>query len=232
MKTLFASLLSGAALISISLFADDGKDDREPIVQVNIEGVWEISRAAMLDGSPYNGTVTIDERDGIYIVEWMTDEANYEGLGLRYDNELFVGWGTPDSGVVVYDISENGVLEGDWTYPGLGGIGRERLTPTQNSTELAGRYSLTGTNIDGTQYSGSLMIEQNGDVYQLAWGGNAGPATGVGIRVGNRLIVGYGAETGLNGIAHYHFAEGAANGRWTFDDADSIGTENLARGTR
>ncbi len=226
MRTSFATvLLIGCGFAAFQLAADDEKVERD----ANIEGRWTITDGSTLDGSEYGGTVTISEDDRIYTVEWETDAGSYPGLGLRYGNDLFVGWGTADSGVVVYEIAENVILEGDWTYPGLGSIGSERVSPTQNATQLPGRYSIVGTNSDGSQYTGTLLIEQNGDVYQLTWGGLAGPATGVAIRVGDRLVVGYGAPEGANGIIHYHFDGETATGSWAIDDADALATENLER---
>jgi hypothetical protein len=218
-------LLSVCLFAALGVIADDEKVDRG----ANIEGRWEISEATNIDGSAYSGTVTITEDEGIYILEWESESGNYPGLGLRYDNDLFVGWGAEESGIVVYEIAANGVLEGDWTSPGQGDIGSERLSPTQNADQLPGRYNIIGTNTDGSQYTGTMLIEQNGDVYQLTWGGNAGPATGVGMRVGDRLIVGYAAPAGGNGVLHYHFDGDTAAGSWTIDDAETLATENLTR---
>lgn len=212
--------------MAFQMAADDEKEPR----MVEIAGRWTISESATLDGGQYTGTVAFSERDGIFTVQWRTDTGNYPGLGIRKGNNLFVGWGSEDVGVVVYEIAENGILQGEWAFPGGGGVGTERASPQQNANQLAGRYSVAGANPDGVaQYTGSLLIEQNGDVYQLTWGGNAGPANGVGIRVGDYLVVGYGAPVGGNGVIHYDFTANAATGRWTIDNADGIATENLSK---
>ncbi len=230
MKTTLSPLLIvGLLLFVLPLLADDEKAPLE----VDIAGRWNIAQAATLDGGRYTGSIRISENEDVYTVQWTTEAGNYPGLGLRNGNDLFVGWGDESSGIVVYDFADNGILDGEWAFPGFPGVGTERLTPLRNANQLVGTYRLVGTNPDGAEYTGSLVIEQNGgddsNVYQLTWGGNAGPATGIGMRVGDRLVVGYGAPAGANGVVHYHFENNAATGRWTIDNADGIANEDLMR---
>src|SRR6266480_4401468 len=70
-------------------------------------------------------------------------------------------------------------------------------TSTKNaSPDIAGKYSVTGTNADGSAYKGELEVIKHGDVYQFRWSGGAS-YDGVGVQLGDVVAVAF--TTGENG---------------------------------
>jgi hypothetical protein len=86
------------------------------------------------DGSPYEGTLTVDiVSDTTYTVEWTIGATVLNGFGMRMNDTLSAAYtladGTP--GLVMYEVGDDGVLEGIWTIPGESGVGTETLTPRE-----------------------------------------------------------------------------------------------------
>lgn len=78
------------------------------------------------DGTPYDGTVAIEENGGGYVVHWTIGTLKYSGAGIVTDDILSASWG---SGVVVYRIERGGRLVGKWLNVSGGEMGTETLTP-------------------------------------------------------------------------------------------------------
>jgi hypothetical protein len=79
------------------------------------------------DGSPYQGTVVIEENGAGYVLRWsIGDSLTYSGAGLLNDDLLSASWG---SGVVVYRVQSDGKLVGKWLNASGGELGTETLTP-------------------------------------------------------------------------------------------------------
>lgn len=96
---------------------------------------------------------------------------------------------------------------------------------------IAGKYTITGTNPNGTIYRGALEVIEHGDVYQFRW--NAGNQyDGVGVVNGDVVAVAF--ANGPNGtgcgVVDYNIqADGSLVGRWGFWGKDEAGTENATR---
>ena len=99
------------------------------------------------------------------------------------------------------------------------------------STDVAGRYNVSGTNPDGGQYSGSLEIISRGSVYQFRW--NAGSQyDGIGIRNGKFVAVAFasGNDGAGCGVVDYTITnDGTLDGRWGYWGKTSSGTERATR---
>ncbi|AKH99985.1 hypothetical protein IMCC20628_01269 [Hoeflea sp. IMCC20628] len=84
-----------------------------------------------LDGSSYGGTATIElSSDTTCHIHWSTGtESN--GICMLYDNAFAAGYvfETGTVGLVVYQVMDDGTLEGAWTIDGQSGSGTERLIP-------------------------------------------------------------------------------------------------------
>lgn len=79
------------------------------------------------DGSPYSGTVVIEENGAGYVLRWtIGGSLMYSGAGLLNDDLLSASWG---SGVVVYKVESDGKLVGEWLNASGGELGTETLTP-------------------------------------------------------------------------------------------------------
>jgi len=84
-----------------------------------------------LDGSSYGGTATIElSSDTTCHIHWSTGTES-DGICMLYDNAFAAGYvfETGGVGLVVYEVMEDGTLEGAWTIDGQSGSGTERLIP-------------------------------------------------------------------------------------------------------
>lgn len=183
------------------------------------------------NGSAYNGTLTITARGPVYHLAWQAGE-NYEGTGIAQGNSLAAGWGGSTCTVASYHAQPDGSLDGQWTTIGENQaqvIGTERAVRSSGAAggDIAGAYTVTGRSPNGTQYRGGLTITRRGAVYQFSW--NIGRAyEGVGIRQGNTIAVGWGAEK--CGVANYQIgANGTLRGVWGVYGQNQSGTEEGVR---
>src|SRR5213592_1218742 len=115
-----------------------------------------------------------------------------------------------------------------------------RTTSSTTSTmksappDIAGKYSVTGTNADGSAYKGELEVIKHGDVYQFRWSGGAS-YDGVGVQLGDVIAVAF--TTGENGkgcgVVDYTITDGGAtlDGKWGYWGTDEAGTEKAKRTT-
>src|SRR5439155_21461166 len=72
----------------------------------------------------------------------------------------------------------------------------DRSTNTAAAPDIAGQYSVAGTNVNGSPYKGDLEVIKHGDVYQFRWSGGAS-YDGVGVQLGD--VVAQAFTTGENG---------------------------------
>jgi hypothetical protein len=77
----------------------------------------------------YTGKVSITPTGDTYAVSWTLDSGErYSGVGIRFDETLFVGYGTgkKEYGVAAYLVTED-ALDGVWTFLTSNRVGKERL---------------------------------------------------------------------------------------------------------
>lgn len=91
----------------------------------DLTGVYQVT-GRNLDGTPYQGTLTVEAYGEVYTLVWELGNTRIEGVGLLEGNMLSAGW---DCGVATYSILENGEMEGVWTICGENRTGTERATP-------------------------------------------------------------------------------------------------------
>src|SRR5262245_44383634 len=75
---------------------------------------------------------------------------------------------------------------------------------TTTAVNVAGRYTVAGTNPDGSQYAGSLEVLPHGNVFQFRW--NAGTQyDGIGVRNGRTVAVAFasGSDGSGCGVVDY-----------------------------
>jgi hypothetical protein len=89
------------------------------------------------DGSKYDTEVVITKVGQTYSVQWYFDgNLGYEGVGIMKNGFLCVGFANPGGyGIVVYEVKDDGTLEGTWTGPGAKTLGSEKLTPGEYKGE-------------------------------------------------------------------------------------------------
>lgn len=97
--------------------------------------------------------------------------------------------------------------------------------------DIAGKYSVTGSNPNGEPYRGTLEVIARGDVYQFRW--NAGSQyDGVGVQNGKVIAVAYttGTDGKGCGVVDYDIAsDGGLNGKWGYWGTNEAGTESATR---
>src|SRR5882762_9464593 len=97
--------------------------------------------------------------------------------------------------------------------------------------DIAGEYTVTGSNENGSPYKGTLAVIKHGDVYQFRW--NAGKQyDGIGIPNGNVVAVAFtgGANGKGCGVVTYRvLGDGNLDGKWGYWGVNESGTE---KGTR
>jgi hypothetical protein len=110
--------------------------------------------------------------------------------------------------------------------------GTSSTTTKTAPPDIAGKYSVTGTNPNGTAYKGDLEVIKHGDVYQFRWSGGA-TYDGVGVQLGDVIAVAF--TTGENGkgcgVVDYDIADDGAtlDGKWGYWGTDEAGTEKAKR---
>ena len=95
--------------------------------------------------------------------------------------------------------------------------------------KIGGVYAVQGTNPGGKgSYTGTVTITSVGKLYQIDWKvGNA--YSGVGIRNGNILSVGWGnlAQAGFGVVSYNIQSNGVLSGTWAMVKGSELGTETL-----
>lgn len=99
------------------------------------------------------------------------------------------------------------------------------------AADIAGEYTVAGTNENGSPYKGKLEVIRQGDVYQFRW--NAGPQyDGIGIANGGVVAVAFtqGANGKGCGVVSYQIlADGTLDGAWGYWSVNERGTERAQR---
>lgn len=93
-------------------------------------GVYSV-QGTNLNGSPYSGTAEIKViSDTTCEIYWTTGGTTSSGICMRYGPAFAAGYVMGDGtyGLVIYEIKDNGVLDGTWTISGAPGSGTEILT--------------------------------------------------------------------------------------------------------
>lgn len=100
------------------------------------------------------------------------------------------------------------------------------LFSTPAHAQRAGTYNVTGTGIDGTPYTGQLVLEQAGlSSWRVQWLIGTTRLMGVGMTSGTTLAIAFNVGRS-NGMSIYTIADdGTMNGQWTMVGSEGLGTE-------
>ena len=84
-----------------------------------------------INGSPYTGTAEITLlSETTCAIEWTTGTSTSSGVCMRNGNAFSAGYVLGDAlGLLIYEILEDGSMDGIWTIAGQDGTGTEVLTP-------------------------------------------------------------------------------------------------------
>ena len=200
-----------------------------------LTGAYRIASATDPSGSAYTGTARVARVGGAYRVTWNVSNnssPDYEGVGLQVGDTLGVGWGQRGGryGVSVYRIN-GGRLAGRWTESAQNGATWvEELT---GPASLSGTYRITRATSpqdSGGSYTGTVEITPRGEVYLARWRIASGESySGVGLRQGDLLVVGWGTGQNVSSVAVYQARGTMLQGRWAVPNETRTGTENFTR---
>ncbi len=102
------------------------------------------------------------------------------------------------------------------------------ITPSLAQTSIGGRYSVEGTNLNGTTYSGEATITLTSETTcEIVWATGETTSSGICMRNDDSFSAAYrmGDEIGL--IIYKVAADGSMNGLWTIAGNGGAGTEVL-----
>lgn len=96
----------------------------------SIGGVYE-AVGTNLDGSSYRGTATITLTSSTTCkIRWQTGGTTSQGICMRNGSAFSAAYVLGRAiGLVIYNVQQNGTLQGIWTVAGSEGVGTEILTP-------------------------------------------------------------------------------------------------------
>jgi hypothetical protein len=231
----WVSLLAGATL-TIAAFGQSstGFSSVSPSpgdLARSVAGAWTIT-AGKNPGSQansYRGTVDIAAREnGVIAMKWnIPGSAGYGGIGFTNGKVLAAGYSDGSAmGVAIYE-EQGDKFVGAWTGSMTKGeIGFETLQASGG-----GIYKIVlGRNPDGGSYGGEVVMQKKGDVFELTWRGNGPVTRGIGIRVGNSLVVGWTPGKSVGVVCYQVKNDGTRlEGVWTGLGATGLGTETLDR---
>ena len=252
MKNLITGFIAAAVLILVGLgcsnaddksantsnttsntSSNDGKSNSTTSTSKkdDIEGTYGITGTNPSNQS-YQGDLTIKKQDEVYQFSWSVGGSAYDGVGVREDDLIAVGYGAGDNGKgcgsAIYKIGDK-MLEGKMGGWGFNNVGKQTAILLKQSKE-GGLYTVSGTDTDGSTYSGDLFVATSkSDVYQFAFGNNGKPKyVGTGIKVDDY----FGAGVGLGkkcGFAVYQVKSDRLEAAWGIIGDGKLGVELAKR---
>ena len=193
----------------------------------DLAGWYTIARGQNPGGGSYGGEVHVTRRGEVWDVEWhLANDPAYTGVGVRHGDMLGIGWGLgAEYGVAVYDI-EGTTLNGTWSVKGADAAGTEIL---EGPDSLDGEFKIVTSTLPGKDkgYTGTVTIKPHGEVYDVTWKLPSTSYTGVGIKHGERLVVGWGTTGKPAGVVLYDKHETRLDGLWSVPGATQMGSESL-----
>ena len=96
----------------------------------NLGGTYRVS-GKTFDGSRYSGTAEVVVTSNTTCrINWKIGSENWRGICMRNGAVFSAGYKFGNAvGLAIYDIKEDGSLEGLWTIAEKSGVGTETLTP-------------------------------------------------------------------------------------------------------
>lgn len=198
--------------------------------KVDIAGSYAASGTNMDGGGAYKASLVVTPRDDVYQFSWESGVNKYDGVGVVRENTVAVSFTDGEKGkgcgVVLYSIGADGSLDGVTGYWGVNSAETERGT-RRSGSDLDGTYDVTGRNVDGTAYKGTLNVEKDGEGYSFRW--NTGTSlSGHGIKVGNKAIAGFGGRQ-CAFVAYEIKPDGTLEGKWGAQGSRLFGTETAVK---
>lgn len=205
----------------VNLPATSGEDD--------ITGNYGVTGKTPAGGA-YQGDLEIKKQDEVYQFSWNAGGSVYDGVGVRDGDLIAVGYGAGKEGkgcgAAIYRISDDS-LEGKLGMWGYNQTGTQTATMVKQKGN-SGSFSVTGTDTDGTPYSGSLAMQKvKEDFFQLNFTSGKVKFSGTGIKVGDQFGVGIGFKQ--CGYVIFAIKPSGLNAVWGVIGSNTVGTETATR---
>lgn len=174
--------------------------------RLNFAGTYSV-RGTNPDGTTYTGSMVVTPYgDGYRVTQTIADGTVIRGIGNdmgSYFTVAIQSGAVP--GIAIYRVAQPTVLEGFWQdYESLK-EGSETLSVAAGSSfpvpspinpnarnDYSGTYSVSGTNPDGTTYTGSMVVTPYGDGYRVTQTYADGTVwRGVGNDIGDYFVAAY-----------------------------------------
>ncbi|MBP9663247.1 MAG: hypothetical protein KBD94_01405 [Pyrinomonadaceae bacterium] len=209
---------------------DVSADNPPKPVEKDIAGDYSTTGTNPDGKGEYKADLTITKHGEVFQFSWASGGNEYDGVGVVNGDHAAVsytdGKDGKGCGVILYQIKEDGTLQGKSGYWGVNEAEVETARRTSGSG-LEGTYSIKGTNPNGKDYSGDLTVSKAGEGYTFKW--NADQALqGFGIRAGNMIAVGFGGKQ-CSFVGYDIKEDGTLDGQWGSAASKTFGTEVAKR---
>ncbi|CAN5313365.1 hypothetical protein BH10PSE7_BH10PSE7_21330 [soil metagenome] len=96
----------------------------------DVGGAYTV-KGTNFDGSPYSGTAEITVTSNTTCgINWVTNSTTSKGFCMLKNDAFAAAYVLGnDVGLIIYNVGEDGTLDGIWTIAGKDGAGTEVLTP-------------------------------------------------------------------------------------------------------
>lgn len=195
-----------------------------------IAGLFQVSGSASGGLDAYTGTLEVQPQGDLYAFRWTLPTGNRIGTGVEYGDHVAATFadagGGKGCGVTLFRVSGDGAsLSGRSAMFGDQKFAIENATRTEGTT-FEGKYSVTGTTVDGHAYSGTLETKKNGEGYVFLWKTDRSFG-GFGIWRGNVAAVSFGGP--LCSFALYDISGNTLDGFWGGQKQITFGKETAKR---
>lgn len=181
-----------------------------PAGHADITGKYRVERLLSSGSYTYDGEAYVLPRGAVtydlYLYRYRAEGSM--GVGILSDNVFGAGYWQNTSevtglGVVVYSIS-GGTLSGlRFMESAVGGEAGEEIL--EGPATLEGRFTIKrSVNPYGAEnYSGFVQISKRYDRYYVTWHTPQRAYTGIGLRIADKLVVAFSAESTAPGVLGY-----------------------------
>lgn len=182
-----------------------------PLAKAGLQGLY-LATGTNPNGSTYSGMTSVtDLGDGRYRFDWWIGDQRFTGSGQRDGRWIRVDWGSTSP--VIYTLAYDGRLDGIWAD----GQASETLSVHEHAPggpppRIAGRYNASGTNPNGTSYSGSATIEEAGGQWRVRWTVGNSAYQGIGVLDGSLFTVDWGQPSPVVYVVR---GDGSLTGLWS-----------------
>jgi hypothetical protein len=187
-------------------------------------------------------TVVVRQIGSTYRIEWGDGGGDGTGFGILNGDliAVIVTQGDSFHGLSLFG-EENDGWEGPFANISGNDFGAERwaitddgslpASPIRSSADLAGRYVMSGSNPDGSTYSGHVTVKRAGNTLQIVSVVNNDQRIGVGIGYRDGLAVTFDDKAGKL-LQVFKIDGDGLIGFWANDGDEQMGSERWARWTQ